>query len=97
MGERVQRCQQWIEQAVEHMKSSTMFDKASSNPKLAFYGAAILAALGWLLMRATKLLEKPQKSRQTTPDLEKPAARSFKTPQRKPGGTLPTLATLKIC
>lgn len=95
MGERMQTCRQGAEQLVEHIRSSTMFQKAASSPKLVTYGAAFLAVLTWLLIRATKFLKKPQTSRPATPDLEKPAARNFKAPARKPGGKSPTVASTK--
>jgi hypothetical protein len=86
MDKRVERCRQWAKEVVEHTKPSRILQKAASDPKMVIYGAAFLAILTWLLIRATKLLKKPQSSRPATPDLEKPAARSFKTPPRKPGG-----------
>jgi hypothetical protein len=86
MGERVETCRQWVGRLIETTRSSTILHKATSDPKVVIFGAGLLAVITWLLIRATKLLTKPQTSRPATPDLEKPAARSFKAPLRKPGG-----------
>jgi hypothetical protein len=86
MGERIERCLQWAGQLVDQAKSSPLVQKPAGDPKIVIYGAALLAVLAYLLIRATQFLKKPQTSRPATPDLEKPAVRSFKAPQRKPGG-----------
>ena len=86
MGDRMERCRQWAGQLVDQAKASALLQKAAGDPKTLIYGAAFLALLTWLLVQATQHLKKPQTSRPATPDLEKPAARSFKAPQRELGG-----------
>ena len=85
MAEHIEWCRQWAKQGIEHTRSSTSFKKGVNDPKIVMYGAACLVVLAWLLIRATNFLKKPQASRPATPDLEKPSARSFKAPSRKPG------------
>ena len=86
MSERMERCRQWAGQLVDQAKSLPLVQKTVGDPKIFIYGAALLAVLAYVLIRATQLLKNPQTSRPATPDLEKPAVRSFKAPQRKAGG-----------
>lgn len=86
MSPQTQSCRQWVGQLVDHATSSTIYRNAASDPKVIMYGAALFAIFAWLLFRATKLLKETKTSRSVTPDLEKPAARSFKAPLREPGG-----------
>ena len=86
----IERCRHLAKQLVEQIKSSAMIQQAGSNTQTVAYGAVFLAVLTWLLVRLTNLLKKSQRSRPATPDLEKPAARSFKAPTRMPGGWLHT-------
>jgi hypothetical protein len=79
MYERIKHCREWL-------KGLPVIQRAIENPKLVLYGIAVLLLTTWLLIRATQFLTKPTHSRSATPDLEKPASRSFKGPQRKPGG-----------
>lgn len=90
MAGQIQKCHDWAEQTVSHIKSSPVIQKAVDSPKLAVYGAAFLVLISWLLVRVTHHLTKaPERSRPSTPDLEKPASgRSFKAPPRKAGGLL---------
>lgn len=87
MAGQIQKCHNWTGQAAAHIKSSPVIQEAVANPKLAAYGAAFLVLTAWLLVRVTQYLTKaPERSRPSTPDLEKPASgRSFKAPPRKPG------------
>ncbi|KAG9228088.1 hypothetical protein BJ875DRAFT_508696 [Amylocarpus encephaloides] len=53
---------------------------------MVLYASLCLCITSWLVLRAFTSLTKPvQSSRPPTPDLEKPAPRSFKAPPRKPG------------
>jgi hypothetical protein len=88
MDDRMERSQQGMEQLIKNFKSSPIFSKAAVSQKFVMYGAAILFLAALLLVRSTNLLIRPQKARPATPDLKKPATRSFKTPPRKPGGTM---------
>lgn len=82
MYKRMEKCREWI----EGMGSSSSSNVTAANPRILFYGIAILGIASWLFVRALQFLKKPAKYRPGTPDLEKPASRSFKAPQRKPGG-----------
>lgn len=87
MDKRIEKCRAWAGEVLKQTKSSTVMQKADGNPKLVLYTAMLLALTSWLLVRIVKYLKKPSySSRPSTPDLEKPAARSFKAPLRKPGG-----------
>lgn len=89
MAELLQKCHEVTSQAIEYTKASPITQRIMAEPRLAIYGAAIFAFTAWLLLRATRYLAKPPiRSRPSTPDLEKPAARSFKAPPREPGGLL---------
>jgi len=82
----MQRCQKWAEQLMDRTKLFPAIQKADSNLRCILYGVVLLCLVTWLLIRAAKLLRKPALSRSATPDLEKPLARTFKVPQRTPGG-----------
>jgi hypothetical protein len=85
----MQRCHEIVEQTVGHFKSSSVVQNIVANPKFAVYGAGLLFLASWVLVQATQYLKRsPERSRPLTPDLEKPAARSFKAAPRKPGGLL---------
>ena len=88
MDGRIEKCRHWAKQVIKQTKSSQIFEQAAKDPKIVFYGVAFLAVLAWLFFRATRLLKNPKPSRAATPDLEKPATKSFKTPQRKHGGKM---------
>jgi hypothetical protein len=86
---RMQRCREWAKTLSAQIKSPELIQKVTSNPKVAIYGPVLLCLTTWLLIRIALFLKKPQPSRPATPDLEKPAVRSFKAPERKPGGQYP--------
>jgi hypothetical protein len=88
MAEHIERCRQRAGELAYQAKVLHTRLGASNEPKIILYGAASLALFVWLLIRATHLLKEPQRSRPATPDLEKPAVRSFKAAQREPGGLL---------
>lgn len=82
----MERCRAWTDKLIDHTRSATLVQEATINPKLFLYGAVTLCFIIWLLLRARQFIKKPMPSRPATPDLEKPASRNFKAPQRKPGG-----------
>jgi hypothetical protein len=83
---RIQRCQEWAERFIAQGRSSSVVQEAAANPRRVLYGTIVIFFAIWLSSRAIKLLKKPMPSRPATPDLEKPAPRSFKAPPREPGG-----------
>ncbi|KAH7384934.1 hypothetical protein BKA64DRAFT_153497 [Cadophora sp. MPI-SDFR-AT-0126] len=85
MDKRVEKCRKLAGEVVEHIKTSPVTQKAFDSPKLILYGALLVAIVSWLLVRAIQYLKQPSySSRPSTPTIEK-AARSFKSPERKPG------------
>jgi hypothetical protein len=82
----MQRCHEWTDKLIDHTRSSMLMQEATINPKPFLYGAATFCFSIWLLLHAIQFLKKPMPSRPATPDLEKPASRNFKAPQRKLGG-----------
>lgn len=58
----------------------------TSNPRAALYALLITCFSLWIIAKGTALIKRPTRSRPNTPDLEKPATRSFKAPPREPGG-----------
>lgn len=87
MDKRVEKCRKLAGDVVKHMKTSPVTQRAMDSPKLILYGALFAALASWLLVRAIKYLKQPSySSRPSTPTIEK-AARSFKAPERTPGGS----------
>lgn len=63
----------------------------ASHPKPILYAVLIVILVGWLAISAIQKFKRPTRQRASTPDLEKPAARTsskFKTPERQPGGRI---------
>ncbi|OWP03569.1 hypothetical protein B2J93_7587 [Marssonina coronariae] len=86
MDNRAAGHREWASKTVERMKFSTVMWTAAGSPKLVLYGALLLVITLWLFTRTVQYLKKPSRSsRPTTPDIEKPAGRSFKAPPRKTG------------
>ena len=87
MDKQVEKCRKLAGDVVKQMKTSPVTQKALDSPKLILYGALFVALASWLLVRAIQYLKQPSySSRPSTPTIEK-AARSFKAPERKPGGS----------
>lgn len=63
-----------------------VIDRVKNEPKIGLYATCSLVTLIWLLTRLPTFFRKSIPSRPATPDLEKPAARSFKALPREPGG-----------
>lgn len=81
----MQRCQEWAEKLIDQTRSFSPMHEAAFNSRSIPFGALTICFAIWLLFRAIKFLKEPVISRPATPDLEKPASRSFKAPARKPG------------
>ncbi|KAL3427506.1 mannosyl transferase [Phlyctema vagabunda] len=81
------RCREVADDFIQQANSQSeiILQKFTSNPKPFVYGAGLACLTVWLLLRATHILKNPVQGRPATPDLEKPAPRSFKAPQREPG------------
>ncbi|RDW79532.1 hypothetical protein BP6252_04170 [Coleophoma cylindrospora] len=83
------RCREYAERIVEQASAHPFYQQVTSNPKYALYGLGLSCIALWLLLRVAQAFRKPTTSRAATPDLEKPAARSFKAPPREPGVWVP--------
>lgn len=81
----VERCQEWATNLIDETQSSSFVQEAKVNPKATTVVIGALCCTLWLLSRMISVLKTPAVGRPATPDLEKPAARSFKAPARKPG------------
>jgi hypothetical protein len=75
-----------MDQVNKYASSHPTFQAVTSDPKILLYAAAFFSLVVLLLTRLSQLFKKQTPARQNTPDLEKPAARSFKAPPRNPGG-----------
>ena len=65
------------------------FREIAARPKPLLYVVLIVVLAAWLVISAIRKFKRPRAQRQSTPDLEKPAARTlskFKAPERQPGG-----------
>ncbi|KAH6673832.1 hypothetical protein B0J14DRAFT_591717 [Halenospora varia] len=76
----LQNCHKWTQGVISKIGSSSVVE-----PKFMLYTVALVSAVALLLIQASKFFKKPVSSRAATPDLEKPAGRPTKAPQRKPG------------
>jgi hypothetical protein len=81
-----ERCHEWAGKFIDQARSSPLVNEAHANPKTIIYVVIALCCTIWLVSRGIRFLKKPAARRPATPDLEKPALRSFKAPQREPGG-----------
>lgn len=90
---RVHKCREWVEMVAKQTKGSPVVQKAIENPRPTIYGIGFFLVAIWILARALQLFQRSRTSqvRPSTPDLEKERvpARSFKAPQRPPGGNNP--------
>lgn len=87
-----------MEEVVKQTKESPVLQKAIDNPRPTIYGIGFFLIAIWILARSLQLLQRSRTGlvRPSTPDLEKERvpARSFKAPQRPPGGMKPILLDL---
>jgi hypothetical protein len=91
MVEHIKNSREWASQLAEKTRASSWFQEAVASPRIVTYGAALLVVTVLLVVRATQYFTKvPISRRPSRTDLEK---RSFKAPQRKPGGMNPPSQT----
>jgi hypothetical protein len=82
-------CQGKVNTLAQQTQSFITSHQMLQNPKLLVYGLLLLCVSIWSLTRALKFLTRSaQQDRPSTPTLEKAPLRSFKPPERKPGGML---------
>lgn len=85
-GKVAAHCRAWMDQVNKYAATHPTFQAITSDPKILLYAAAAFSLAILLLTRFFQLFKKQTPTRPSTPDLEKPAARNFKAPSRKPGG-----------
>lgn len=81
--------QNWAHNFFNPVTVAETFREVAAHPKPLLYVVLIVVLVGWLAISAVRKFKQPRIQRPSTPDLEKPAARTsskFKTPERQPGG-----------
>ncbi|KAH8659204.1 hypothetical protein BGZ60DRAFT_566777 [Tricladium varicosporioides] len=79
-NDHLRNCREWAQDVVSKIGSSSFVE-----PKFLLYTVAFISAVALLLIQGSRFFKQTVPSRAATPDLEKPAGRPTKVPQRKPG------------
>lgn len=85
----IQRCHKWAGDTLDQAKTLPGIQTIMDNPRIILYGLLFVSVVTWMLVKALSFLRTQSDTPPATPILEKAASRSFKAPQRAPGGLHP--------
>ena len=85
------KCQEWARNFFNPVTVAETLREINPHPRPILYGLLVVILVGWLAKSAIQKFKRPTIHRPSTPDLEKPAARTsgkVKAPERQPGGRI---------